>query len=98
MRTKATTHVEPGDAIGLLAGSGIVLMQAAAVIPGLLPVLLVTLPFVLALVVLGVGVGAVIGVPFGLWRLAGWLVRSVRRPPVRRATERGEVYATTAQA
>src|SRR5947208_1528914 len=70
-----TTRGEHGDALGLLAGSGILLIQAAAVIPGLLPVLLLMLPFVLPLVALGLVAAVVVGVPVGAWRLGRRLVQ-----------------------
>ena len=91
MGSNAPSHDENGDILGLIAGAGIVLMQAAAVIPGLLPVLLLLLPFVLPLVVLGIAGGALIGVPLGLWRLGAWAVGLLRRPvhsaPLRASTE-----------
>jgi hypothetical protein len=68
-----------GDALCLIGGAGIVLMQAAAVIPGLLPVLLLTLPFAVPLVALGIVAGILIGVPLALWRLAAQVVRRLRR-------------------
>ena len=47
-------------------GSGIVLIQACAVIPGLLPCLLLTLPLVLPFLVLG-ALGAVLfAIPAGI--------------------------------
>jgi hypothetical protein len=61
---------ESGDVLGLIAGGGMFLVQAAAVIPGLLPVLLLLLPVALPLLVLGVVGGVLVGVPLGLWRLA----------------------------
>ncbi|HEX4759529.1 MAG TPA: hypothetical protein VH256_01955 [Thermoleophilaceae bacterium] len=61
-------------------GSGILLIQACALFPGLLPCLLLLLPFVLPLVVLGL-VAAILAAPvYGLWRLGAWALerRSVR--------------------
>lgn len=70
----ATSHDEDGGFLGLIAGTGIMLMQAAAVAPGLLPVLLLILPLVVPLVVLGVAGGILVGVPLGLWRLGVWVI------------------------
>jgi len=70
MAANTPTHDESGDVLGLLAGSGMILIQAAAVIPGLLPVLFLLLPVVLPLVVLGIAAGVLVGVPVSLWRLA----------------------------
>jgi hypothetical protein len=69
MESSARSNDEHGDVLGLIAGGGILLMQAAALIPGLLPVLLLLLPVVLPLVVLGIAGGVLAGVPLGLWRL-----------------------------
>jgi len=69
MESSARSNDEHGDVLGLIAGGGILLMQAAALIPGLLPVLLLLLPVVLPLVVLGIAGGVLVGVPLGLWRL-----------------------------
>jgi hypothetical protein len=43
MASNTTSHDEDGNLLGLIAGSGMVLIQAAAVIPGLLPVLALAL-------------------------------------------------------
>lgn len=97
MPSTAPSHDEDGGVLGLIAGSGIMLMQAAAVVPGLLPVLLLILPLVVPLVVLGVAGGVLVGVPLGLWRLGVWVVgfwagrehRVPRRPSTRwQPTER----------
>ena len=79
MASNTPSHDDNGDALGLVAGSGIVLVQAAAVIPGLLPVLLLLLPLALPLVVLGIAGGVLVGLPLGLWRLGAWVVGSLRR-------------------
>jgi hypothetical protein len=61
---------DDGGIFGLAIGSGIVFIQACAIAPGLLPCMLLLLPFVLPVVVLG-AVGAIlVGVSLGLWRLA----------------------------
>lgn len=65
------------------------LIQVAAVIPGLLPVLLLLLPFVLPLVVLGVAGGTLVGVPLGLWRFGA----SVARVGTARFMTTGELKA-----
>jgi hypothetical protein len=71
-------HDAHGDVIGIVGGSGILLVQACAVIPGLFPVLLLAaafaLPLVLPLVALGLVAGVVVGVPLGLWRLVRLLL------------------------
>ena len=70
---------EDGGIFGLAVGSGILFIQACAIAPGLLPCVLLLLPFVLPVVVLG-AVGAIlVGLPLGIWRLARAGLR-VRRP------------------
>ena len=80
MESKTMNDDERGEVLGLLGGGGILLMQAAAVIPGLLPILLLAGAFALPLVVLGLAAGVLVGVPFGLWQLTKWLVSSVHMP------------------
>jgi hypothetical protein len=80
MASNTPTHDESGDVLGLLAGSGMILIQAAAVIPGLLPVLFLLLPVVLPLVVVGTLGGVLVGVPVSLWRL-GARMRANREVP-----------------
>ena len=88
MASSTPSHDEHSGVLGLIAGSGIVLMQAAAVIPGLLPVLalalLLLLPVallvVLPVVALGVVAAVLVGVPLGLWRLGARLIGLLRRP------------------
>jgi hypothetical protein len=75
MASNTPSHDENGDVLGLLAGGGMFLIQAAAVIPGLLPVLFLLLPVVLPLVVLGIAGGVFVVVPVGLWRLGARMVR-----------------------
>src|SRR4051794_3479184 len=70
VRTNSNDETTPAEVVGLLGGVGGVLMQAAALMPGLLPILLLLLPLVLPLVVLGLVVGIVVGLPYGLWRLS----------------------------
>jgi len=62
-------HDEDGGVLGLAGGFGILLVQAAAVIPGLLPALLLALPLVLPVVVLGLVAGLLIAVARGIRRL-----------------------------
>ncbi|HYZ29896.1 MAG TPA: hypothetical protein VE570_12620 [Thermoleophilaceae bacterium] len=66
-------HDAHGDVAGIVGGSGILLIQACALIPGLLPCLLLAgvfaLPLVLPVLALGLVAGVVVGVPVGLWRL-----------------------------
>jgi hypothetical protein len=57
------------DVMAWAVGSGIVLIQACAIFPGLLPVLLLLLPLVLPLVVLGLVAAILIGPPLLIWRL-----------------------------
>ena len=57
------------DLAALVIGSGILLIQACALLPGLLPCLVLALPFVLPLVVLGAVVGVLVAIPIGVWRL-----------------------------
>ncbi len=64
------------DVVALAAGSGILLTQAFALFPGLLPCLILLLPFLLPLVVLGAAAALLIGLPVGLWRLASRGLRS----------------------
>lgn len=81
------THVT-----ALLVGSGIVLTQAFAIFPGLLPFLLLLLPFVLPLVV----VGAVAAIPFLLFRAAWRLLASAaeRASQMRAAIRQGSDIET----
>jgi hypothetical protein len=62
---------EDGGILGLTVGSGILFIQACAIIPGLLPFLLLLLP----VVVLGAVGALLIGLPLGLIRLASWVGR-----------------------
>lgn len=61
------------EVLGLIGGVGVVLMQAAALIPGLLPLLILFLPLIVPLVVLGFAAAVVIAVPVGIWRLTARL-------------------------
>jgi hypothetical protein len=79
VRTNNNDETTAAEVVGLVGGVGIVLMQAAAVIPGLLPILLLLLPLVLPLVVLGLVVGIVVGLPYGLWRLSLLMLRPLLR-------------------
>jgi len=56
------------------AGTGLFLVQLSVIIPGLLPILALTVVFtavlVLPVVVLGLAAALVAAPPYGLWRLA----------------------------
>ena len=67
-------HDANGDVAGIVGGSGILLVQACALMPGLLPILLLTGAFALPLVLPVLALGIVVGIPVGLWRLARRLV------------------------
>src|SRR2546423_4896585 len=71
--TKHSLSDEDGGIVGLALGAGILLIQACAIIPGLLPCLLLLLPFVLPVVVLGAAAGLLVGLPMGIWRLVARL-------------------------
>jgi hypothetical protein len=72
------------EVLGLIGGVGVVLLQAAALIPGLLPLLILFLPLILPLIVLGFAAAVVIAVPFGIWRLTALLLRPVRSRAIAR--------------
>jgi hypothetical protein len=72
----AVSHDAHGDVSGIVGGSGILLIQACALIPGLLPCLVLAGIFALPLVALALGAGIVVGLPVGLWRLAKRLARA----------------------
>src|SRR3954452_12765849 len=74
--------------VGLAVGSGILVIQACAIIPGLLPCLLLLLPFVLPVFILSAAAGLVVGVPLGIW----WLVTSLAP---RRGSIGGSVLSET---
>jgi hypothetical protein len=82
-----TTEIErnsydaESDIAAWVVGSGMVLIQASAVVIGLLPCLLLLLPLILPFVVLGVVGGVLVGLPVGLVRLA----RRIGRPRATRA-------------
>jgi hypothetical protein len=93
-RTNNHDETTTGEVLGLLAGVGIMLTQAAAVIPGLLPILFLLLPVVLPLAVLGLVGGVVVGVPYGLWRLLMRVLRPlIKRGAVETTTDAGQVLA-----
>jgi hypothetical protein len=62
-----------GDVIGIIGGAGILLIQASALLPGLLPCLLIaSVPLVLLafpVVVIGALAAILVGLPIGLWKL-----------------------------
>jgi hypothetical protein len=61
---------EAEEIAALVAGSGIFLVQACAVIPGLLPCLGLLLVLALPLIILSAATGLVLALPVGIWRLA----------------------------
>jgi hypothetical protein len=63
------------DIAAWTAGSGMLLVQACALFPGLLPCLLLLLPFVLPLVVLGAAGALLVGLPLAIWRLVARAAR-----------------------
>jgi hypothetical protein len=65
------------DVLGLAAGAGMVLVQAAAVIPGLLPALLLVLPVALLGLAAGVLVGVVMALAVAARLLLGGVVRLI---------------------
>src|SRR3954447_2480117 len=68
---------EDGGMVDFAAGAGVLLIQACAIIPGLLPCLLLLLPLVLPVTVVGVAAGVLVGLPVGLWRLVAFAYRAV---------------------
>ena len=77
MPVKRWQSDDDGGIVGLAVGSAILVIEACALIPGLLPCLLLLLPFVLPILVLGAAAGLVtVGLPLGVWRL----VALARRP------------------
>jgi hypothetical protein len=84
---RANNHDETtaAEVVGLLAGVGVLLMQAAAMMPGLLPVLLLLLPIVLPVVALGLAAGIVVGVPYALWRVTTLILGPLTRRNGRRS-------------
>jgi hypothetical protein len=56
---------EDGGVLGLVGGLGILLIQGCAIVPGLLPCLLLALPLVLPVVVLGLAAALLWGVTAG---------------------------------
>ena len=81
VRTTAR-HDADGDVAGIFGGSGVLLVQAGALMPGLLPGLLLAgafaLPLVLPVVALGLVVGIFVGLPLALWRLVKRLLPAAR--------------------
>src|SRR5689334_19572936 len=72
---------DPESEVAAVAvGGGVLLTQAFALFPGLLPCLVLLLPFVLPVVLLGLLGAVLVGVPLGLYRLSARAVRSLRRP------------------
>jgi hypothetical protein len=65
MKEQGGTEMYEDDVAAWTVGSGILLIQACAVIPGLLPCLVLLLPLVLPFAVLGL----LLALPVALWRL-----------------------------
>jgi hypothetical protein len=82
---RRSPHDDDGGIVGLAVGTGILLIQACAIIPGLLPCLLLALPLVLPVLVLGAVAGILVGLPLGIGRL----VARARRPPIRETAPPG---------
>ena len=80
---RRSPHDADGGVIGLVGGSGILLIQACAIIPGLLPGLLLAALLVLPVVVLGLAAGLLIAVPLGIWRLIAGARRRQAGPSAR---------------
>ena len=82
MTTRDSTR-PPYDAESEIAavtvGSGILLTQAFALFPGLLPCLLLLLPLMVPLIVLA----PIVAIPYGLWKLSALVLRQLA--PARRA-------------
>lgn len=64
-----------GSVAAWLVGGGILLIQACAVIPGLLPCLILLLPLVLPVVILGVAGALLVALPLAVWRLVARTAR-----------------------
>jgi len=75
-------HDENGELFGMAVGVGVLLMQACALLPGLLPCLLLlgflALPLAIPVLVLGLAAGGLIGVRRGLWAIGRRVVRATR--------------------
>jgi hypothetical protein len=89
-----TTYDAESDVAAATVGSGILLTQAFALFPGLLPCLLLTLPLVLPLVVLGLVGAILVGVPLGIWRLTARLVGARHREAAPTAERRPQWPST----
>ena len=74
------------DMFGMLAGVGIPLIQACAMMPGLFPCLLLlgvfALPLLLPVVALAIVGGVLIGIPAAIWALGKRVARlATKREP-----------------
>jgi hypothetical protein len=76
-----TGYDAESDIAAWVVGSGMMLIQACAVIPGLLPCLLLLLPLALPLLVLGAVVGLPVALAVGAWCLGARVVRPLRGRP-----------------
>ena len=82
MPAREPAHRAPGlDAdgglVGLAGGSGVLLIQLCALIPGVLPCLLLAGVLALPLVLPVLALGVVVGIPVALWRLGRRLLRAL---------------------
>ena len=92
---KTTVHRDRnGDVAGIVGGSGILLIQACALLPGLLPCLLFLGVFAIPLIIPALAIGLIAGVPVGLLWVVRRAARLVSRASARRA--RGERIAPVA--
>lgn len=79
MTTDTTPYDAESDIAAWVVGSGMMLIQASAVIVGLLPCLLLLLPLALPLLVAPI-LGLPVVLAVGLWQLAVRAARSLRAP------------------
>jgi hypothetical protein len=77
--TQAPVYDAESDLAAWGVGAGIVLIQVCALSPGLLPLLLLTVPLLLPPLLIGIVVGVPVALLVGIWRLLTWLVRLVTR-------------------
>jgi hypothetical protein len=74
--------LEEGGAIGLFAAPALLFIQACAVIPGLLPGLLLALLLLLPIAVLGLVAVVLVGIPLAAVRLVRWGCHKIAGVPV----------------
>ena len=66
-----------GGIVGLVGGSGVLLIQLCALIPGVLPCLLLGAVLALPLLIPVLALGVIVGIPVALWRLGRRVVRAL---------------------